>query len=420
MDDTISIPPRSYRLIARTFLAAVLATHAFFLWSVRGNISRGDPDFTVFYTAASAIRHGLAHQLYEPGTQRAVQSEFAYDANLRRGPLPYIHPPFEALLFLPLTYLPYTTAFVVWNLLCLWMLIAVVFRLRGLSQSLGPVSLVELVLWSLAFFPIFANFHQGQDAILLLLLVTLSFGALDRGADFAAGSWLGCGVFKFHLIVPLALILIAWRGRKFLAGFAAVATAAAAVSIAMVGWHEAAQYPVYVSRIIAHPGFGAIPPRQLPNLLGLFAGWPALGSHGWLIRAFVLLCSVGLLLVMMSLRRHVQSGPRYRLGLSGATIVALLVGYSTNTYDLALLLPAFVLTVDYAVCELQGERGRQIVLALPLIFLFISPIWFFLWMQWERINLIAVFLLWWLFAVGREVMRMSPTDKVLPLVEVSP
>jgi hypothetical protein len=34
-----------------------LATHVFFLWSARGRIAPGDPDFTVFYTAGLFPRY---------------------------------------------------------------------------------------------------------------------------------------------------------------------------------------------------------------------------------------------------------------------------------------------------------------------------------------------------------------------------
>ena len=37
--------------------------------------------------------------------------------------------------------------------------------------------------------------------------------------------------------------------------------------------------------------------------------------------------------------------------------------------------------------------------ALPLL---VSPLWFFLWMRWHRINVMALFLLWWLFAMMAE------------------
>ena len=389
----------------------MLATHAFFLWSVRGRIWRADPDFTVFYTAGKILRAGLTTHLYEAGTQQAVQLEFASDADIRRGPLPYIHPPFEALLFVPLTYLHYTSAFVLWNLLNLGLLVAVNVLLRDTVACLKGVSLWDLVAACLAFFPIFANFHQGQDAILLLWLVLLGFRALDRQADFMAGCWLGLGMFKYHLILPLALILIVWRGRKLAAGFAVVVALLAAISVGMIGWQEAMQYPVYVLRVILQPGFGGIPPRQLPNLLGLLAGWPVVGGLAWMVKLTVIAGSVGLLWMVASLRSRLHDARFRRLGFGCAVIASLLVGYSTNTYDLSLLVIPLAFVADYCVqkCRDQAQAWKRLILpAAPLL---ISPAWFFLWLRWERIHLLAVFLLWWLFAVWKEVARVRPASE---------
>ena len=70
---------------------------------------KGDPDFTVFYTAGKMLREGRASQLYEPRRSRPCRESLPTDSDLRRGPLPYIHPPFEALLFVPLTFWPTAT-----------------------------------------------------------------------------------------------------------------------------------------------------------------------------------------------------------------------------------------------------------------------------------------------------------------------
>ena len=399
----------------------MLATHAFFLWSVRGRIWRADPDFTVFYTAAKTLRAGLGLQLYESGTQRAVQQEFASDSDIRHGALPYIHPPFEALLFLPFTFLRYSSAFLLWNLLNLFFLALLARVLRDWVECLCAVPAWEIVAACLAFFPILANFHQGQDAILLLLMVVLACRALDRRSHFVAGCWLGLGVFKYHLILPLALILVIWNGRRLLAGFAAMASALAAISVGLVGWHEAWRYPVYVLRVILQPGFGAIPPRQLPNLLGLLAGWPLIGGSGWLVKLAVVICSAGIVLAIASLPgvkprtlrgsdEDIRQEARVlRLGMACAVIAALLVGYSTNTYDLSLLIVPLVLVADYCIAAWPDKPLLQDRLIWPVLPLLISPLWFFLWMRWERIHLIAIFLLWWLFAIRREIVHRSNT-----------
>ena len=387
------------------FVAAMIVTHLFFLWRVRDRIAGGDPDFTVFYTAGKILRQGLGAQLYSPRMQLAVQAEFAANPSLRQGPLPYIHPPFEALFFLPLTYLPYPTAFVVWNLINLVILVAVAVLLRKSLPQLHLTPVWRLVLLCLAFFPIFADFHQGQDAILLLFIVTLSFLAFDRNSDFAAGCFLGFGLFKYHLILPLALILAIWRGRKFLAGFSLSSLTVILISLGLVGWNSALQYPLYAWRIVSQPAFGGIPPRQLPSLFGLLAGWQLSPQINLVIQVVIAISSAGLLILIAGLRTFAQPRRQSQFCFAAAVIAAVLVAYSTNTYDLCLLMVPLAVSVDACLADPSAAQ-RLLVPAIPL---FVSPLWFFLWMRWQRTNLMVLFLLWWLFALIVEIRRLQRT-----------
>src|SRR5579862_928286 len=375
----------------------MVTIHLFFLWTIRGRVALGDPDFTVFYSAAKIIRAGQGANLYDPLTQQAVQEQFSSDPDLRRGPLPYLHPPFEALLLVPLTFLPYPDAFWVWNLVNL----ALLWGIAGLLRSLvlPQISFWDALLALLAFFPVFANFHQGQDAILLLLLLVMGYGAFARGSDFAAGCWWGLGIFKYHLMVPLILILVCWRGRKLLSGVLTTGSAVVVLSLFLVGWRGAMSYFGYVWHVISLPGYGRIPFRQLPNLAGLLAGWTASENENLSLRLAVLAASTALVLAVIRFCAANRE-PFLQLGFSCAVITALLVGYSTNTYDLSLLVMPLALSVSYYL----REKSRPNIL-LPAIPLMISPVWFFLWMRWERINLIALCLLWWLWAIHHEIRR---------------
>ena len=62
----------------------------------------------------------------------------------------------------------------------------------------------------------------------------------------------------------------------------------------------------------------------------------------------------------------------------------------------------------------EATRRRLI---LPVVPLLVSPLWFLLWRQWERMNLMAIFLLWWLYAIGRETLRIAekPGGSAAPL-----
>jgi hypothetical protein len=393
---------------------AVVGIHAFFLWSVRDRIQKGDPDFTVYYTAGKIIREGRSAQLYQAATQEKVQWEFATDGGLRHGPLPYIHPPFEALVFLPLTFLPYGQAFALWDLLNLAMLVAIALLLRPALAALRQVPLWEWVLSLLAFFPVFVNFLQGQDAILLLLVVILGFRALDRDADFIAGCWFGLGVCKYHLTVPLVLILAVWKGRRLALGFATAACAAALLSLGIVGWHGAMQYPGYAWRVVSVPGHGQTPFGVMPNLMGFATGWPVLEGLGWPLRGAVLVGSAILMIVvarMRNLTRHITPDPsndrRFRrLSFACAVITSLLVSYIANAHDLCLLVLPLALLADH--CAAQWPERRAVkALLIPVAPLLVSPLWIFLWMRWSKLNLIAVLLLWWIFGMRRELLHLG-------------
>jgi hypothetical protein len=384
----------------------MVATHAFFFWNLRHSVNRGGPDFTVYYTAGRMLREGRGSQMYDAQSQLAVQREFVADVATRHNPLPYIHPPFEALIFLPLTFLPYATAYFVWNGLNLGILVGASCVLRSSVECLRYISRLDLYLVLLAFFPVVANFHQGQDAILLLLVVLLAFRAWEQGADFTAGLWIGAGLFKYHLILPLAVVLVLWRGRKFLLGLLTTASAAILISLAIVGWHGALEYPGFTLRVLAQPGLGRIPFRQLPNLLGLIAGWSSEEYTGWLRPAAALAGSILLLAVAVRLGRFAVNRALSRTAFAFALTSALFVGYSTNTYDLALLVLPISLAIDHSLREKAEPSAQRIALILPILPLLLSSLWFYVWLRWGHINVIAIFILWWLYALRKEILRM--------------
>src|ERR1700737_4222431 len=84
------------------YFSAMIALHGYVLWQARQSIPQGLPDFSIFYTAGRIVRDGHGGRLYDDALQESVQREFSPRALERRGSiLPYNHPPFEAVLFVP-------------------------------------------------------------------------------------------------------------------------------------------------------------------------------------------------------------------------------------------------------------------------------------------------------------------------------
>lgn len=397
--------PKSRRLV-RLFVTGMLCLHLLFFFKLLPRIQRGYPDFTVLYTAATILHDGLGHQLYDQHIQYEVQKNFAGQTS-RHGALPYIHPPFEALIFLPLTYLPYRQAFAVWDLLNLAALFGVALLLRRSVSALRLIPPWEFVVASLAFFPVFACFLQGQDSILILLLCALGFNALKREADVLAGCWFALGAFKFQLMVPFVLLIVIWKRGRVAAGFAAVLALLALVSVRLVGWEGLRYYPVFALHVASEPNFGGVPAKLLPNLHGLIQGWPSPFSSA--VGTVLAVLSSVLLFLFAAMKGWKASQPgKIELQFSLAVTVSGLIGWQTNAHDLSLLVLPLVLITDYCLRMPSRAALSRFELLLPALPILISPLWIVLWLYAGQVNLIAIPLLWWTWKIGEELSRGGP------------
>ncbi len=375
--------------------------HAFFLWHERGRIRKGDPDFTVFYTAGRMLRQGQARALYDLRAQYGVQREFAANWDIRKGPLPYIHPPFEALLFLPLTSLTYASAFLSWELVNLALLIGIALLLRKSQAFLNRIPVWEIVLAFFAFFPVFTNFLQGQDAILLLFLCTLGFVLLQRESEIAAGIIFGLGLFKYQFTIPLLLILALWKRSRVVAAFVGTGAFLAIVSLAMVGWKGMAEYPSLVLQVAQEAGRGQVPYGLMPNLLGLELGWKLADRFGLPLRLIVLAVSAGLIAIAGRVGDSRTSPRTFSLSFALAVVTCVLVSYQASSHDLCLLLLPLALVADWVSSYSRRFSWPQVRLLVPVLPLLFSPLWIFLWLVWHKTNLLVILLLWWGWEIHR-------------------
>jgi hypothetical protein len=258
------------------FLTGMFLLHALIFWSLRDKIREGYPDFSIFYTAGTIVREGSPARLYDTNFQFQIQREFASQVYTRLGALPYNHPPFEALLVAPLTAFSYPTAYALWDVLNLGILAALPFLLGPYIPLLERFPPPFWWLATLAFFPVFAALLQGQDSILLLFLFSLAYVAFRKNQEFAAGCWLGLGLFRFHLVLPIMLILLLHRKRQVLLGFFSAAVVLGLISVGVVGWKEALHYPLYVWNVENSSGVATSLISAMPNLRGLvhaFVPW---------------------------------------------------------------------------------------------------------------------------------------------------
>ncbi len=380
---------------AALFLLAMSISHGAMVFKVAPFLKKGYQDFTTFYTAATMLRSGQGSNLYDPDAQYRTEKKFAPDVPIRQAALPYMHPPFEALLFVPFTFLGYVPAYALWTVFNLALIVLNLFLLRRNFPEIATLSPVMSGLAAAGFFPITIGLIQGQDTILVLLGVVLCLVLLKEERDTWAGLALGLGLCKFHFAVPLALVL-AFRRPRLLIGFVPMTLGFGALSIAVVGWQGVVHYVPYVMNLERTGAGGAIPASDMPNLRGLIDTLWGLRTDTAGSMAVTLVCSIAVLSATLWRVRRGGESLHHTFGL--ATIAVILISYHTLPYDLALLFPSVLVLLARAVSE--NERLSRADTGLLVLF-FLTPLYVLLWLQMNQFAWFGLLLIWLMLRLSR-------------------
>jgi hypothetical protein len=334
----------------------------------------GRADFRQLYTAGFMVRSGYAQQLYDYDSQHRFQNALVGPADIA---LPFNHLSYEALLFAPFSLLPFRSAyftFLATNLA----LLALCFRLL----RPGMDKLAEIWQWLpaamfLGFLPVAAALMQGQDSILLLTLLVAATVALQHGRDLTAGALVGFGLFKFQIVLPIALLLLLWRRWRFSAGFALSAAAVGLISLWLVGAAEAETYV----RSLIHMSVGltsraeqfryGISPAAMPNLRGLIFGLANARLSAFWLQAVTIFFSGATLLAVAVLARREQWGVDTFLV---AITASALVSYHLLIHDLSVVLIPIALTLNRFIHAESTEDSVGRLIARLSALMFIGPI----------------------------------------------
>jgi hypothetical protein len=366
-------PPYYVKALALGLPAYLIGIH---LWTWVFTVSiflGGRSDFRQLYTAGYMVRSGHAHDLYNYEAQRYFQNKLVSQADMA---LPFVRPAYEAVLFVPFSFLSYRTAYFAFLGLNV-VLLAVSYRL--LRPKLGNLARIYRLLPAalfLAYLPIAAALIQGQDSVLLLMIIILTLSLLTIGKELSAGAVLGLAAFKFQIVIPIALLFLAWRRWRFTAGVAITAILMALGSVWLVGLIQSG---IYAQSLLA---FGAsshsagqlwypLPTNLMPNLRGLLFGiadqhFPTV----WITRVTAVLSLLIVLLVATHRPRTNRSQDEFLV----AILTSVLVSYYLLIHDLSILLIPIAITLSRFIdSEVTGDRpGRILTRAAALMF--VAPV----------------------------------------------
>ena len=270
--------------------------------------------------------------------------------------VPFVRPPYYAALLAPLAYLPFSTALWAWLGL---QSAALVLCWAWAWKRFGPDALVLGFLY----LPTAIDIAHGQDCVLMLGILILSYVVLERGLPFCAGLLLALGLAKFHLLVLFPLILAATVHCRLLAGFAAGGAILAVISALLGGRQGVAGYVALLRRNDLERL--APSPDQMINIHAIPATLhlPSLWLSALLVLAVVTL-------VLVAARR----APRWRW-FSAAAAGSLLASPHVYGYDAGLLLLPLWLSVHQSGFRLTRVAATLLIVPLPFLASLAGPPW---------------------------------------------
>jgi len=174
-----------------------------------------------------------------------------------------------------------------------------------------------------------------------------AFRYLNRGRDFAAGFLIGLGLFKFQLIVPVAVLFFLWRRWRFLGGFSLAGIAAVAVSVSLTGFSQAWAYVHLLQSMRIRAGSAerlknSLEPNAMPNLRGfLFGLFNGHLPNFWLQFLTISLSCALLLWIARSASRRTTTDL-----LLIAIVASTLASYHMIIQDMTILLLPIVVAMD--------------------------------------------------------------------------
>ena len=288
-------------------------------------------DLRVPYTAGYMLRSGQARDIYNfPVVRRNQDERVARDG----GAVPFLHPAYEVLAFVPLSFLPYRAAYLVWAGINFAVLGLTYFSLRpclaGLS-AVGPDWIPPALL--LGFMPVAFTILAGQDSLLLLLILVLTYRRIGSN-ELQAGMLFALGMFRFQVLLPIVILFLVWRSFRFVAGWALGSAAVLSISVAITGLNAQVQHARLLQQM-ANVSIWLLL-RRMPNLRGLFAAL----DFGMVPLVLVSLC---VLLAAAAVGARCKAPQRLLLAIS----VSALATYYLFLHDLSVLaLPLLVTLSD--------------------------------------------------------------------------
>jgi len=316
--------------------------------SLRSETLALQSDLRVFYTPGYMLRTGQRRDIYNFAAIRRNQDEKIASDN---AAVPFLHPAYEAAAFVPLSFLSYRTAYLVWagvNLAILGLIYFLLSPCLSDLSLLGPQWIPPALL--LGFMPVAFTILAGQDSLFLLLILVMAYRLIVTH-ELQAGILLGLGMFRFQVLLPIVVLFLLWRGLKFVAGWTIGSAVILGISATITGIAAQVQYANLLRQMSGISIWLLI--RRMPNLRGLCSAF-GLG--------IIPLGLVSLSIFIVAAVVGARQDARHKLLL--AVSVSALATYYLFLHDVSVLAMPLLLAINEAIAGRDWVRAALVSASL--------------------------------------------------------
>ncbi|HET9407651.1 MAG TPA: glycosyltransferase family 87 protein [Candidatus Sulfotelmatobacter sp.] len=331
-------------------------------WRDRGGSLKGG-DFAHLYVLGKIALEHRGTELYDIEAQKNLMAERVPSA---RGIYYYpIYPPQTSILMALFASLSYGRALVAWLVMGTLLYAACCFGVWRSCPVLAGERVLVAVL-AAAFPGFFQAILWGQTSVLALACFTLVFLALRKELDFWAGIALGLLAFKPQLGVAAAVVFLAERNWKVIAGAVLSGVAEFFVAWMYYGWRPLLAWLRAIARIADALPLLEPKPYQTHSLR-IF--WSLLYvPRGVSLALYFVSAAIILYFTVVTWRSDLPMPVQY----ASLLFATVLVSPHLIVYDMVVLAPAFLLLADWLI-PLSAGRWKNWMLAL-LYAAYLSPL----------------------------------------------
>jgi len=338
-------------------------------------LQEGRVDFRAQYTAGYLVRSGNGHRLYDHAFQLVLQNSLV---SPRSVPMPFDHLAYEALVFAPFSFLRFKAAYFTFLAANVAALTLSILMMRRWTPTLNHIYAWLTPVMIIVFLPTAVALMQGQESVLLLLSLVIVFAFLGSGRDFLAGIVLSLGMFKFQIVLPVALLFLLWKKWRLILGFSFSAISLVAGSFALVGREATRAY----IRLLTSMSVGlhsaadqvrlGVPPAAMPNLRGLVVGLLGNEVPGFWQQLAIAILSILVITAAFWRGRHMSAGHKLLI----AVLAASLSSYHSLIHDMAILLLPMLVLFDECIAAIPDGPSVKRNVATAAGLLFTAPVLF--------------------------------------------